>query len=357
MTGYLMLETGDVFKGDWIGADLQAYGELVFNTGMTGYQEMMTDPSYKGQILTFSYPLIGNYGLNQVDAESKKVAVSAVLLNDVCDNPSHYLSNWTFDDYLKEQGIPGLKNMDTRKLVSIIRKQHTVKAVISKELLSTFPSFESGELVKEVSVGKTEVHGEGEKHVALYDFGYKKSILDALVAEGCKVTIVPYNYSFEKLVALKPDGVLFSNGPGDPMTLAPYFELYKKITASYPTLGICLGHQLVALSYGAKTEKMLFGHRGGNHPVKHLPTGKVSITSQNHGYVVTDSTIDTAVFDITFKNVNDGSLEGIKHKELPVQSVQFHPEAHPGPSDTAFIFEEFLQQVQAGGKKACLITQ
>lgn len=356
-TGYLILESGEIFEGEWLGAAVESSGELVFNTAMTGYQEMVTDPSYKGQILTFSYPIIGSYGLNDISNESITPAVQGVIVNESCAGPSHYQSLHSFDDYLKQNNIPGLAGIDTRELVKIIRKSSTVRAYISKTVqnhpFSELQTPERGELVKSVSVSQKQVfEGEG-KHVALIDYGYKQSILQALLNEGCKVTLMPYHTSFADIELLQPDGVLLSNGPGDPMELEHLFEDIKKITESYPVLGICLGHQLIALSHGAESEKMLFGHRGSNHPVLHVPSGKVNISSQNHGYVITENSLSRTEFMPLFININDKSVEGIEHKRLPVSSVQFHPEAHPGPSDTHYIFENFIHRLFTGGKQVC----
>ncbi|MCE7791972.1 carbamoyl phosphate synthase small subunit [Salipaludibacillus sp. CUR1] len=355
--GYLVLETGEIFEGEWIGSKQETAGEVVFNTSMTGYQEMMTDPSYAGQILTFCYPIIGSYGINDMDDESGKIAVSAVILNDLCDEPSHYQSTATFSEQLQGMGIPGLKDVDTRSLVSAIRKHQTVRGKLVKSpgrqsSLHSWGIKTKGELVKSVAVKKYHYFPNSGPHVVLLDFGYKKSILKALLKENCKVTIAPFDTPFREIQELNPDGVLISNGPGDPAELTPYFPTVKKITEAYPALGICLGHQLIALAYGAETVKMPFGHRGGNHPVKDLVTGKVKMTSQNHGYAVIEQSIDQEQFDVLFRNVNDKSLEGMQHRTLPVQSVQFHPEAHPGPSDTEYIFKEFINQVQAAGGKA-----
>ncbi|MFS0752305.1 carbamoyl phosphate synthase small subunit [Oceanobacillus sp. 1P07AA] len=348
--GFLVLETGDVFEGILIGDKKAIEGELVFNTGMTGYQEMMTDPSYKGQILTFCYPIIGNYGINDIDDESKEIAVSAVIASDICDEPSHYQLTRSFSNELEKAGIPGLFEIDTRQLVMIIREHGSLRAKIVNEESETknvtWQTRSLLSLVNSVSVKQLETYGTGELHIAIMDFGYKKSIRNALLQQGCKVTVVPYQTPLNQIKELNLDGIILSNGPGDPMELQAYFPVIKQLTEDYPTLGICLGHQLIALAYGAMTKKMHFGHRGGNHPVKDLFTGKVWVTSQNHGYVVEEDTIDYNQFNILFKNVNDRSLEGLKHCHYPVTSVQFHPEAHPGPSDTNYIFEDFLDEVR-----------
>jgi len=359
--GYLVLETGDVFEGEWIGNSQEVLGEVVFNTSMTGYQEMITDPSYAGQILVFCYPLIGNYGVNPFDYESHKPHVAGVILGEVCQSPSHYLSNQSFTEQLEEAGVSGLTGVDTRALVQIIRKQGAIKGFITTqepELAKKDKKWQEEEAqtlftknwVAEVSSKEIVTYENLGPHIALIDYGYKKSILDALLQAECKVTVLPYNTSFAQLAALNPDGLLLSNGPGDPMSIQEIFPEIKKMTETYPTMGICLGHQLIALAHGAKTTKLTYGHRGGNHPVKEIFTGKVRMTSQNHGYVVLDESIDQNHFEVTYRNVNDGSIEGLRHKQLPIQTVQFHPEAHPGPSDTAYLFDQFIHQLTQVGE-------
>jgi carbamoyl-phosphate synthase small subunit len=349
--GYLTLETGEVFEGVLIGAEKESLGEVVFNTSMTGYQEIITDPSYAGQIITFCYPIIGSYGINAIDNESITPALSGVIIGDLCETPSHYQSINKFSEKLKDAGVPGIAGIDTRLLVKTIRSRGTVKGYLSQSKNCEISASEKASFwVEKVSTKKIQSFKNNGPHVVLMDFGYKKSILNALLDEDCAVTIVPYNTPYEKIKALNPDGVLFSNGPGDPMELKKWFPEIKKITQNYPSLGICLGHQLIALAYGAKTTKLAYGHRGGNHPVKELLTGKVKITAQNHGYVVVDESIDNKVFAVTYRNVNDRSIEGLKHKNFPIQTVQFHPEAHPGPSDTEYILKEFVSQFASMGE-------
>ncbi|NEX79045.1 carbamoyl phosphate synthase small subunit [Bacillus thermocopriae] len=348
--GYLTLETGEVFEGVLIGAKKDSLGEVVFNTSMTGYQEIITDPSYAGQIITFCYPIIGNYGINAMDDESISPALAGVVIGDLCETPSHYQSIQKFSDKLAQAGVTGIAGVDTRLLVKTVRSRGTVRGYLSHTKKEELPPVKNTFWVEKVSTKKTKYFKNKGPHVVLMDFGYKKSILTALLDEGCAVTVVPYSTPFEKIKAIDPDGVLFSNGPGDPMELKKWFPEIKKISQHYPSLGICLGHQLIALAYGAQTEKLAYGHRGGNHPVKELSTGKVKITSQNHGYVVVDSSIDKNVFKITYLNVNDKSIEGLKHKHYPIQTVQFHPEAHPGPNDTVHIITEFVTQIASLGE-------
>ncbi|MDP4170084.1 MAG: carbamoyl phosphate synthase small subunit, partial [Bacillota bacterium] len=298
--GYLVLENGDVFEGNMIGGMEGSAGEVVFNTSMTGYQEIVSDPSYAGQILVFCYPMIGNYGMNALDYESNSLHLSGVVIGEHCEEPSHYLSKHSFSDQLVKSGVPGISGIDTRALVKKIRNCGTLKGRIMNALpengvLGGHSFNIEADVVGRVSVKKVQVFDQQGPHIVLIDYGYKKSILNALLANGCKVTVVPYSYSFLEIKSLKPDGVLLSNGPGDPAFLEKQFPEIKKITENFPTLGICLGHQLIAHAYGADTKKMKFGHRGANHPVKELSTGKVWITSQNHGYEVIQETVDETI--------------------------------------------------------------
>lgn len=343
--GCLVLETGEVFPGILIGSKEDAIGEVVFNTSMTGYQEIMSDPSYAGQIIVFCYPLIGNYGINPQDYEAENIYAKGVVMGEACHLPNHYSSEVAAPELLKKLSISGLSNVDTRELVKTIRKHGSVKGYIT-DSVKEFPYVEGTEnWVELVSTTKLKSYPGAGPHIVLLDYGYKKSILEALLYSDCQVTVVPYTTSFEKLKALQPDGVLLSNGPGDPEVLKDHLPKIKNIAEEFPTLGICLGHQLLALAFGATTEKLLFGHRGGNHPVKDLATGKVYITSQNHSYNVKEDSINKEIFSITYKNINDGTVEGLQHKKFPALSVQFHPEAHPGPQDTNYIFTKFLKLI------------
>ena len=358
-TGYLTLANGQVFAGTLHGALQDAYGEVVFHTGMTGYQEVMTDPSFAGQIVTFTYPLIGNYGINEWDYEALAPALKGMVVSELCEAPSHYRSSSSLGQIAEHFGFPILAGVDTRSITKLVRTHGTIYGIIADRPLSAeeVAAYQEGHeqtrktLVASVSPQKMETYpGQGE-HVVLVDLGAKRSILQSLLESGCKVTVVPFNTTNAQIQALSPDGIVFSNGPGDPADLLPYCAEWRKAAESYPTLGICLGHQLVALMFQAKTEKLSYGHRGSNHPVKDLITGKVYMTSQNHGYVVKEESIDKRVLAVTYRNVNDKSVEGLRHLQLPIMSVQFHPEAHPGPDDTSHIFHQFIHEMRTVGAK------
>jgi carbamoyl-phosphate synthase small subunit len=353
MEAYLHLANGKTFVGQ-LASPLpngEVSGEIVFFTGMTGYQEVLTDPSYKNQMIVFTYPLIGNYGINADDFESKRPHVQAVIVYEASNQGYHYEAKYSLKEYLQQWNIPLLTHVDTRALVKEIRNEGTMMAQLTVSPSCNTAAFNEDPFpVHDVSTAQIETYGSGELHLVLIDFGYKKSILQSLVTRGCKVTVVPYHTSFQTIESMKPDGIVLSNGPGDPKQLSEQLVNIRQIIDHYPTLAICLGHQLVALSYGADTEKLRFGHRGANQPVYDTVKQKVFMTSQNHSYVVKKESLANTPFDIRFTNVNDGSVEGMVHRHKPILSVQYHPEAHPGPSDTDHIFDEFLQTVVKGEK-------
>lgn len=368
MKGYLLLETGDWFEGEWIGAEIDSDGEVVFQTGMTGYQEVLTDPSYAGQIVNFTYPLIGNYGINTIDDQSFRPHVAGVIVAELCHQPSHSQYTQTFEQVLEKYQIPGLAGIDTRELTKLIRTHGTLYGTISHTLdiekieqlklkkLQNEQAVKIGTkepLVKQVTT-KTPLYYPGSgPHVVVIDYGSKFSIIESLRSLDCAVTVVPYNYPVRDIMKLKPDGILLSNGPGDPKEVKPLLGDIRKLVMSYPTLGICLGHQVLGLALGGDTEKLPFGHRGVNHPVMNVETKEVWITSQNHGYMVKEESLANTDLVVTYRNVNDNSVEGMKHRYLPVQSVQFHPEAHPGPVEAFDTFRNFVKQcsVEKGVKQ------
>jgi carbamoyl-phosphate synthase small subunit len=363
----LILEDGTVLEGNGFGSDIQKYGEVVFNTGMTGYQEILSDPSYCGQIVTLTYPLIGNYGINRDDFESIHPAISGFIVKEVADFPSNWRSDWSLDEYLKLKNIPAISGIDTRKLTRIIRKYGTLKGAICgseenvEEVLQKLRQqpFETNQ-VQQVST-KTAYPSPGRSYrIVLVDFGMKHGILRELNKRDCDVIVVPYHTTAEEILQLRPDGIMLSNGPGDPKDVPEAIDMIKGVLGKVPLFGICLGHQLFALACGANTEKMKFGHRGSNHPVKDLSTGKVAITSQNHGYTVDESSIYSTPLVVTHIALNDGTVEGLKHKEVPAFTVQYHPEASPGPEDANRLFDQFLQMVKMEkeeGVSACQNVQ
>ena len=345
MKAKLILENGVIFEGKAFGYLKENVGEVVFTTGMTGYQEVLTDPSYHGQIVTMTYPLIGNYGINLEDMESNKPQVSGFIVREKCDIPNNFRCELTLDDYLRQNKIIGLEGIDTRALTKILRSNGTMRGIIVlddsklEDVKGKIEGFSNKEAVHIVSTKeKYEIEGPG-KHVAVIDYGIKTNILRCFKKRGCKLTVFPSNVSSDEVLSVNPDLVFLSNGPGDPEDLKVEIETIKNIIGKKPVVGICLGHQLLALSLGGKTAKLKFGHRGGNHPVKDLETGKVHITSQNHGYYVNNIPKDV---EVTHVNINDETVEGMKHKVMPIYSVQFHPEASAGPKDSEYIFDRFL---------------
>lgn len=346
MKAYLILENGIVFEGKAFGYIEESVGEVVFNTGITGYEEVLTDPSYYGQIVTMTYPLIGNYGINLDNMESDRPKVKGFIVREKCNMPSNWGCEMDICGYLKQNKIVGIEGVDTRALTKILRNHGTMKGLISlKELTKSqikekLDLFDNTYAVKEVTTKDVyTIEGKG-KHVAVMDFGIKENIIRSLKKKNCKLTIFPAYSKAEDILAVNPDLIFLSNGPGDPQDLPEIVEEIKSMIGQKPIVGICLGHQLLSLSFGGNTGKLKFGHRGCNHPVKDIEKNRVYITSQNHGYVVKDLPEDMIVTHI---NLNDGTIEGMKHKTLPVFSVQFHPEACPGPVETGYIFDEFLE--------------
>ncbi|SET65721.1 carbamoyl-phosphate synthase small subunit [Natronincola peptidivorans] len=354
MKGYLVLEDGMVLEGETFGETQQQSGEVVFNTSMAGYQEIFTDNSYNGQILVMTYPMIGNYGINSRDIESLKPSINGLIIRELCKTPSNWKSEMNLDAYLKMHHIMGLEGIDTRKLVKHLREEGTMKGVITtsinnkKQIIEKMKEedIQTKNFTEAVSTTKPYVlPGNGPK-IALMDFGVKLNIIKSLKSYDCDITVVPYTTKAEEILKLGVDGVFLSNGPGNPQTLMPAVENIKKLTQHKPIFGICMGHQLLSLAFGADTYKLKYGHRGGNHPVKDLLTNRVYITSQNHGYVVDEKTINEKEIMITHKNLNDGTIEGIKHKYLPVFSVQYHPEASPGPMESKYLFQQFVYSMR-----------
>ena len=345
----LVLEDGSVYEGYSFGAEADAYGEVVFNTSMVGYQEMLTDPSYAGQIVVPTYPLIGNYGINEQDFESKKIQVSGFVVREECYQPNHYLSTSTIHQFLAEGGIPGIYGVDTRALTRKLRSAGVMMGIIAHdsttdqvlEQLKKLPDYGSTDFVKHVTTDapykwETDLpEGITEPlcKVVVIDCGLKYSILRFLNQMGCTVTAVPGTMSADEILDLKPDGILLSPGPGNPEVLDYIVDTVKKLVGKKPIMGICLGNQLIARAFGARTFKLKFGHRGANHPVRDLATDRVYITAQNHGYAVDPDSLKGAL-EVTHINLNDGTVEGMRHKELPVFCIQYHSEASPGPWDS-----------------------
>jgi carbamoyl-phosphate synthase small subunit len=358
----LVLANGSVYEGFSFGAEVESYGEVVFNTSMVGYQEMLTDPSYAGQIVVPTYPLIGNYGVNQYDYESKRIQVRGFVVREECQQPSHYLNSKTLNEYLAENGIPGIHSVDTRAITRKLRSYGVMMGMITSskspqealEELKRAPDYGTIDFVKEVSTPtpyqwEPDAKDGNLPHIVALDCGLKYNILRILRGKGCKVTAVPCTMSAQDIFKLKPDGILLSPGPGDPELLDYLVATIKQLIGKKPIMGICLGNQLIARAFGGKNFKLKFGHRGANHPVRELANGHIYITAQNHGYAVDPATLKDGL-EVTHINLNDGTVEGLRHKELPIFAVQYHSEASPGPLDNTYLFDQFLGMVREGKK-------
>ena len=367
MEGLIYLEDGTVFKGIGFGARGTAVGELVFNTSMTGYQKILTDPSYKGQIITMTYPLIGNYGVSDIDNESDGIHAFGLVIKDLCDMPSNSNSVMSLDQWLREQKVPGVFGVDTRQITKKIRKFGTVKCLISTEDISIAEAKElcskgelRGDWMKEASTKEkyvlepTAVTEEKPYEVAVLDFGVKTNILRCLQVRNCRLTVYPYGTRAAEILQENPDGIFLTNGPGDPEEAKEAIEEVHNLirTSEVPMFGICMGHQILALALGGKTYKLKYGHRGGNHGVYDKETKRSYITSQNHGYVVQHESIILKGMEVTHLNLNDGTVEGMEHRDLPIFSVQFHPEASPGPDDNAYLFDKFINRMKGDRENA-----
>ncbi len=356
MKAILALEDGTIFEGSSFGATGEQTGEVVFNTSMTGYQEILTDPSYKGQIVTMTYPLIGNYGINFEDFESERPHLSGFIVREASRIVSNWRAEMSLDDFLEKYNVIGIEGIDTRALTLHIRSAGAMKGIIStadldpKDLIKKAKRSQGlvgVDLIKEVTCQKIyEWNKQGKYKVLLLDCGAKHNIMRELEKRNCHVIVVPARTSARKILSLKPDGVMLSNGPGDPAAVTYVISTVRKLIGKVPIFGICLGHQMLGLALGGKTYKLKFGHRGANQPVMNLRTKKVEITCQNHGFCVDLNTLDQKEVELTHINLNDRTLEGLRHKKYPVFSVQYHPEASAGPHDSKYLFDEFIKEMQ-----------
>jgi carbamoyl-phosphate synthase small subunit len=381
----LALENGTVFTGENFGAEGEIAGEVVFNTSITGYQEILTDPSYAGQIVTMTYPLIGNYGINLEDFESVKPQVSGFVVREYFDFYSNWRATSSLGDWLKKNNIIAIQGIDTRMLTKMIRTLGALRGVLSTtdgdearlvKKAKASPEMTGLDLAKKVTCSVPYTWDEIDRtifalapqaasaqrngrrfKVTVYDYGVKQNILRRLTSYGCELTVVPASYSAEQVLALNPDGIFLSNGPGDPDAVKYAILNLKKLIGTKPIFGICLGHQLLALALGGKTYKLKFGHRGANHPVKNLHTSEIEITSQNHGFAVDWKSMDESKVELTHINLNDNTVEGFQHRELPLFCVQYHPEASPGPHDSDYLFEKFVKLMEGQKISSTLVDQ
>lgn len=361
----LVLEDGRSFEGTAFGAEGEIFAEIVFNTSMTGYQEILTDPSYKGQMVVMTYPLIGNYGINGEDEESPQPHVAAFIIKELASLASNWRKKESLENYLERFNIMGLEGVDTRALVLHIREKGAMRAGLSTETLDPdvllqktleSPAMIGRDLVREVTpyasyhfqpkAARIQPEDRRIYKIVAYDFGIKRNILNMISSQGCDITVVPATATAREVEELRPDGVVLSNGPGDPEALDYVIREIRGLLGKFPIFGICLGHQLLGLALGGKTYKLKFGHRGANHPVKDVATNKVEITVQNHGFCVDPDSLDSSKVEITHWNLNDHTVEGLRHKELPAFSVQYHPEASAGPHDSRYLFDRFLKMVE-----------
>ncbi len=368
---WLVLEDGTAFRGRAVGADGETFGEAVFNTSMTGYQEVLTDPSYYGQIVCMTYPHIGNYGVNSEDSESRRPWVKGFVIRELSPVASNFRAEESLDPYLKRHDVIAIDGIDTRALTLKLRRQGSMKAGLStteqdpQQLLTrvrSSPDIVGVDLVKTVTceapydwpvkrqgavdVGGGQLSNSRPRNIIVMDYGVKSNILRELTSLGCRVTVMPAQTSASQVLERKPDGVVLSNGPGDPAAVSYAIDAIRGLLGRVPMMGICLGHQLLGLAYGGETFKLKFGHHGGNHPVQDIANGKVEITTQNHNFAVRVESIPEAQVEMTHKNLNDSTVEGMRHKTLPIMSLQYHPEAAPGPHDARGLFKEFIAMVE-----------